>query len=324
MTHIRFQGQRYEVAPDESVLACLQRQGINVPSSCRSGVCQCCLMQAVQGEPPATSQRDLKSTLKAQGYFLACVCQPTVDLDIRLPDADLVPIVRCHVVDKTLLAPNIVRLRLQSKENFGYKAGQFLSLMREDGLTRSYSIASIPTTDNTLDLHIQRLPGGRMSEWIHRDVAIGTAVDIKGPKGQSFYLPGNTEQPLVLIGTGSGLAPLVGIIQDALLQNHRGPIHLIHGSRTRDGLYFIDELRNLSREHLNFQYSPCVSGVAEPGFPNKRADDYALDYYSSFKGIRAFLCGHPEMVYRMKKQIFLRGGSLKEIYADPFIITNAA
>jgi hypothetical protein len=80
----------------------------------------------------------------------------------------------------------------------------------------------------------------------------------------------------------------------------------------------------MSREWPSFQYSPCISSEVVSGFPNKRANDYALDIYSSFKATRAFLCGHPEMVYQMKKQIFLRGGSLKEIFADPFVITNAA
>ena len=65
------------------------------------------------------------------------------------------------------------------------------------------------------------------------------------PKGNCFYIPDNPEQNLLLIGTGCGLAPLYGIIRDALAQGHRGAIKLYHGSKTVESLYMSKELKVL-------------------------------------------------------------------------------
>ena len=80
MPRIFFEKQSYACQDNESVLDCLTGHGVPVPSSCRSGICQTCLMRAVEGAVPLAAQQGLKETLRAQNYFLACVCKPTNDL----------------------------------------------------------------------------------------------------------------------------------------------------------------------------------------------------------------------------------------------------
>ena len=84
-----------------------------------------------------------------------------------------------------------------------------------------------------------------MSGWFHDDAHIGERVSVLGPSGDCFYVPGKEEQPLLLVGTGTGLAPLYGILRDALRHGHRGPIHLFHGALHKGGLYLVEELRRL-------------------------------------------------------------------------------
>jgi NAD(P)H-flavin reductase len=115
------------------------------------------------------------------------------------------------------------------------------------------------------------------------------------------------------------LAPLYGIIADALAQEHSGPIHLFHGSRDLNGLYFVDEMRELAERFANFHYTPCLSGEGiESNHVRGRAHDIALSSIESLNGWRVFLCGHPEMVSQSKKMAFMKGASMSDIYVDAF------
>jgi NAD(P)H-flavin reductase/ferredoxin len=320
MPLLEFQQRIYACAAEETVLDCLTREGATVPSSCRSGVCQTCLMRAVQGVPPAAAQNGLKPTLRAQGYFLACLCKPQDTMEVVLAGEDVVPRTPAIVVAKEALNADILRLSLRCKRPLDYQAGQFAHLTRADGLTRSYSLAGLPNADGIIDLHIRRLSGGAMSVWIHETLSVGDTVEVTGPFGNCFYVPDAPAQGILLIGTGSGLAPLWGILSDALRQGHSGPIHLYHGSWKPEGLYLVEALQRLRSEVPNFHYVPCVDSGAWAGYREGRADQIALADLPNLKGWRVYLCGHPDMVKSTKKRAFLAGASLQEIYADPFVL----
>ena len=128
-----------------------------------------------------------------------------------------------------------------------------------------------------------------------------------------------------MIGTGSGLAPLAGIVSEALHHGHAGPIHLYHGSREMDGLYWIGEMQELAQQYPNFHYTPCVSrGEAPDGVARGRANDVAMTAFDNLKGWRVYLCGHPEMVNQTKRQAFLKGASFQDIYSDAFHVASAS
>ncbi len=318
MSNVSYEGQVYEVRDDESVLQCLHRNGVAIPSSCGSGICQSCLMRATEGKLPESSQKDLKKSLKESNYFLACICKPEDDLEVTLAGDEVFHRIAVRVVEKHQMNDQILRLRLECLDVFKHKAGQFLNLHRPDGLTRSYSIAS-SLPDKMLELHVECLPDGQMSTWIHDELQVGDQLEIDGPHGDCYYTPENQKQNLLLIGTGSGLAPLVGILHDAVAQGHQGNIHLFHGAPSASKLYMVDELRQLAGAHENIFYTPCISGDTVPsdcyaGFTGTAA----LEQYPCLAGWRLFLCGHPGMVKDTRKKAFLAGASLQEIFSDPF------
>ncbi|HHH36205.1 MAG TPA: 2Fe-2S iron-sulfur cluster binding domain-containing protein, partial [Gammaproteobacteria bacterium] len=321
MAILRFQGREYGCRSGETVLECLERHGLSPPSSCRSGVCQTCLMRAESGEVPETAQKGLKDTLRARGYFLACVCKPRADMAVALADDQAAHRQGATVVGKESLADGIVRLRLLPASPLAYHAGQFVNLIRDDGLVRSYSLASLPEADGAeLEFHVRHVPGGQMSGWICEDLEPGMTLTVEGPLGDCYYLPGAPDTPLLLVGTGTGLAPLWGILRDALARGHEAPIHLYHGSYEAGGLYLVESLRALDAAHDNFHYTPCVDeGDENAGFAIGRADRQAMAAHPDLKGWRVYLCGHPRMVETMKRQAFLAGASLGDIYADPFV-----
>jgi NAD(P)H-flavin reductase len=276
------------------------------------------MMRSLDNPPPVLAQSGLKDTLQKQNYFLACICHPEQNMTVALPNQQGASI-EANVIKKQLLTPDIVHLVLEYQTRFNFFAGQFVNLKRSDGLTRSYSIANIPQHENILEFHIRRLPNGQFSSWVHDELELGASITISEAQGSCHYLPGRAEQPLMLVGTGSGLAPLYGIVIDALAQDHSGPIHLFHGSRDLNGLYFIDEMRELAAEFENFHYTPCLSGAGvDSDHVRGRAHDIALSSTETLSGWRVFLCGHPEMVNQTKKMAFMKGASMGDIYTDAF------
>ena len=316
---LRFEGRAYDCGVGETALTALLRQGADIPYSCRKGVCLTCLMRAVEGAPPADSQKGLKETWRAQGCFLPCLCRPDADFGIARAD-DAAVFGRARVIDIVPLAGNVRRVRLEPATPLYYRPGQFVNLRRADGLIRSYSLASVPRLDPLLELHVKRLPGGQMSNWVFDRLAPGEAVDLQGPHGSCFYVPGRPEQPMLLIGNGTGLAPLVGVLRDALHDGHRGPIRLYHGSRHPEGLYLAAELRALAAAHPNVAYLACVSGpgARAPGCRPARAEEAAFGDLPRLSGWRVFLCGYPPMVHAARQRAYLAGASLDDIEADPF------
>lgn len=318
MATITFNGKCYALRDEESVLDGLSRHGVHVPSSCHSGVCQSCLMRSVDGAPPAASQKGLRESLKERDHFLACQCRPATDMEIALPGDDDLPRVAARVIAKHALSPRVMLLRLRCPEGFSFREGQFINLFHGDAI-RSYSIANPPNPERILELHVYRVDNGRVSNWIHAKLTVGDAVTLQGPFGGCVYHPEHPDQPLLLIGTGCGLAPLRGVLYRALQQRHTAPIHLFHGSRTRDGVYLEEEMCALKDRYPQFHYTPCLSGEAvDTDYVPGRAADIALARHAELKGWRVYLCGNTAMVKSTKRKAYLAGASLADMHADPF------
>lgn len=280
-------------------------------------------MQAVDGKVPTSAQSGIKNTLAAQNYFLACMCYPENNLEVALPMAG-VGKMSATVVEISPLNADIVCLKLALDTGLDYKAGQFINLYKDASTSRSYSLASVPGIDEHLQLHVRKLPDGHVSHWIHHGLNVGNNVEISSAAGDCFYVPDLPGQNLLLIATGSGLAPLYGIIRDALLQGHQGTIKLYHGGKSAESAYLGNELAALTSQYKNFSYTPCISGHHAPqGFAQGRAHDVALRENPDLSGWRVFLCGHPDMVSTGKKLAFFAGASMSQIYADPFVIVRS-
>ena len=321
MYKLTLEEKTYTCRPDETVLDALLRENVTISYVCKKGSCHSCMVRSPDILPPVAAQAGLKNTLKKRNHFLACLCHPEQDMVIKLPDQSEF-YTEGTVLVNDMLNKNTLLLIIAFKDAFEFNAGQFVNLQRADGLTRSYSIANTPQVSNTLEFHIRRLPGGRFSAWLHDKLKAGDTIAVSEPRGHCFYLPERHEQGLLLVGTGTGLAPLAGILADALAQGHSGPIYLFHGSRDLDDLYRIDEMRQLAGQHPNFHYFPCLSGKHVPeGFNHGRVNDVAMATLTDLKGWRVFLCGHPEMVQQMKKMTFLKGAASADIYADAFLVT---
>ena len=315
MATLLYQGEPVPLEAGEDVLSALLRAKIDAPHSCRAGNCQTCIHKAIDGTPPGASQEGLTEAQKALGYFLPCICVPNSNLSI-VPVGEVGDRYEAAAREIKYLAPDVVRLTLDHDPAFKYRPGQFLELIANNDLKRHYSIASFQETSDHLELHIKIHPNGEMSRYISEGLKVGSKLHIAGPLGTCIYEGVDPDQPIVLVGAGTGLSPLVGIKREALHRSHRGPIRLYHGARTRDGLYMHDYLEALSKKHNNFDYVSCRldSDIQE----ERDIASVVLNREANLSDATFFLCGGAGLVNRLKRELFMKGASLKKIRSDVF------
>lgn len=324
MSIIHFEQQPIPMKEHQTVLDALLENGHEIPNSCRAGACQACLMQATEGTPPDSAQKGLKDTLRADGFFLACQCQPDQEMTVTLDPSR--SRIQASIVSTELLAKDVLRVRVVAQAPMSYHSGQYVTLWRDQTTARSYSLASVPEIDgDSVELQVKRMPNGAMSEWLFEQASSGVTVELQGPMGNCFYLPGEADGALLLVATGTGLAPIYGIARDALAQGHSGPIHLIHGALDCEGLYLHEELSGISDAHDNFYYhASALQGAEErDDISSTPLEALALSIAGGIDNPRAYLCGAPELVNTLRKKLFLAGLGLSRIYADAFLPGNA-
>ncbi|MHB1593400.1 MAG: 2Fe-2S iron-sulfur cluster-binding protein [Streptosporangiaceae bacterium] len=344
---LTFEGRDYDLHPGESVLDGMSRHGVRLPSACRAGICRACLIRAVHGNPGEDAGRGLKPTWLAAGYFLACLARPASDLAVTLAGPEVSTPARVTGIRR--LSPDVIGVTLRPERPVDFLPGQHLPLTVPDGLTRVYSSASLPAEVGRagLDLHIRTYPGGAMSGWLGR-AGPGAAVTIGAPGGECCYLPGDRSAPLLLVGTGTGIAPLMAIARAALADDHTGPIALVHGAADPDRRYagtrLPDRIRRAARaRNVRVWGGPAGDGRPGGGRPGRgrmagmpgavtwqtcvrsRGEDIvdaatrALAALTDRPGTaRAYLCGGAGSVIRSRRALFLAGLSLSDIYADLF------
>ena len=319
MTVIHYKGESIELSPSESVLDGLLRQGHDISFGCRAGACQACLMIASSGALPADAQKGLSDAQIALNYFLACQCNlstpPPQPLSIEKVSRDdqTTP---GTLISKTRLNAHVLRLRVAA--DLTYKPGQYCTLWNSEGVARSYSLASHPVQDDDLEFHIKVLPDGRFSQWADSSLNVGDALDIQGPMGTCIYA-GEAEQPLLLAAIGTGLAPIYGILKDAIAQQHRGAIDVVLGAKEPDNFYLVPELQALAEAHSHLNIHFISQGAATEFAESGDIYAYCKASFPSLKDSKVYLCGAESFVLKMRKQCFMSGAAMKNISADVFV-----
>ncbi|RTL53566.1 MAG: oxidoreductase [Bradyrhizobiaceae bacterium] len=141
--------------------------------------------------------------------------------------------------------PRVKSFFLTPEQPFAFSPGQHLDirLTAPDGYRamRSYSIASASGPAAPVEIAVERLEDGEVSAFLHDEVRVGDDLDIRGPLGGHFVWPGG-EQPVLLIGGGSGVVPLASMARHRHAAGLQAPMALLCSARTWDEALFRDEL----------------------------------------------------------------------------------
>jgi CDP-4-dehydro-6-deoxyglucose reductase len=217
-------------------------------------------------------------------------------------------------------------LELPDREVLDFRPGQFLTLdlpvgeTRRDGW-RSYSIAAAPDGSNQAELCIVRLPMGLGTGYLFEGAEVGSEVMTKEPAGV-FTLPaGPLENDVVMICTGTGVAPFRAMLQDRLGKETVN-FHLIFGCRTAEDILYREEFEDMARQHANFTYTVAASREDVPATDGMRtAKSYVHPVYEAAyadvkPGLRFYLCGWAVMVDEAKERLLKLGYPKEQIIEE--------
>lgn len=164
-------------------------------------------------------------------------------------------------------------LRPVQARSFRYRPGQFITLRLDiDGeqVNRCYTLCSTPTRPDTLTITVKRVPGGRVSNWLHEHMRPGMRLSATGPAGTFCFPPGPVQAPArgqLYLSGGSGITPLMSMSRAWGDLGLDADVQFIHAARTPQDIVFADELKLLARSLPRWRATAiCESRGSTPGY----------------------------------------------------------
>ncbi|HAS51816.1 MAG TPA: CDP-6-deoxy-delta-3,4-glucoseen reductase, partial [Gammaproteobacteria bacterium] len=328
--HVTLQpsGHTFPVGENEAVLdAALREKGSLLPYGCRNGTCGSCMGKILSGEVayPEGRPTGLSEREQAEGKALLCQARPCSDLVIEAREVKtsgdiVVKTLPCRVEKRELLAPDVMRLylKLPNTERLQFLAGQYVDVLLADGRRRGFSLANPPHADDLLELHIRQVPGGFFTGFVFERMKDKALLRFQGPLG-TFFLREDSPRPVILIGGGTGFAPLKGMLEHAFHSGWNRPLHLYWGARAKVDLY-LDELpRRWIKEHPEFRYTPVLSEPRPEDDWQERTgwvhEAVAADY-PDLSGHDVYMSGPPPMIEAARRVFAEQGLPSGQVFYD--------
>jgi len=335
---VQSSGHRFDVEPDETVLAAALRAGIGLPYGCKNGACGSCRGRIIEGRVHhAVHQANaLSAEDEARGGALFCSAHPDSDLVIEVREVrgiGEIPIKKMPARVATIERPTadvaILRLQLPAAERLQYLPGQYVEIILKDGRRRSYSMANAPGLVDQIELHVRHTPGGVFTDHVfgagatqmkERDI-----LRFEGPLG-TFFLREDSTKPIVMVASGTGFAPIKAMVEYAILKSMDRPITLYWGGRRPHDLYLDELARGWEKALPAFRYIPVVSdAIDEDAWTGRRGFVHraVMEDFDVLSGHQVYACGAPVVVDSARRD-FVQERSLPddEFFADAF--TTAA
>ncbi len=311
----------------QNVLDAALKAGIEMPYSCRKGVCGNCAGGVAAGEVVSPA-----SEAKPAGQHLYCQCSP-------LSDVELVP-AAWHRIDpsarKTFTARvfrntlasddvSVLQLRLPAGQRAKFKAGQYLQVTLPDGSRRSYSMANPPHESDALQLHVRHVPGGQFTH-IVPTLKTGDSLQVELPFG-NFELREESAAPMLCVAGGTGFAPVKSLLDDLVRKRVQRPVTLLWGGRNRGGLYLMQAVERWQKLLPGFIFVPVLEDATDAeamGAYLGRVDDAVRAHCPDLSGHEVYCCGSPPMVAAVRKATEERGADPQHFFSDVFVPGPAA
>lgn len=324
----------FEAAADQPLLDAAAHLKLNLPYSCKGGNCGACKARLVRGEIhyPYGAPLGLSDAEIAEGMILLCQARARTDLTIetfemRAADTAAQKRLPCRIERAVPLSHDVMGLylRLPIAEEFSFEPGQYIDILLPGGRRRSFSIASPPHDARPLELHVRRVPGGEFTDRLFHDDMQSSLLDIEGPLGKFVYRPHlGAAPPMLLIGGGTGIAPLLSILKHVIENGIERDTRLFWGVRGERDLYAQATLDALSRaaatgRAASFSYAPVLSeaGASWRGLKGW-VHEAAFAGLEDLESCEVYAAGPPAMIAALQREYAARGASTSRLYFDSF------
>lgn len=326
-------GRFFETSDGETVLDAAERSGINLPYSCRDGICGTCKARLCSGEVDYGfyASSALSEEEREQGYFLMCCGTAQSDLLVDAPVEELgsapSPLAfEGHVLSIERLTSDVAVLRigLPVGTTFRFRAGQYVELIVNKNQRRSFSIANAPQDHGVIELHVRLVEGGLFTPTVFEGLKVADQISLVGPKG-GFYLRAE-DRPVIIVASGTGFAPIKSMVLDAVRRKLKGPAILYWGGRKKADLYMHELPLAWEQRYPGFHYIPVLSDPnSEDNWPGRQGlvHQAVMADFPDLSGHDVYACGVPAMVEAARHD-FIEGCGLpfQNFFADIFLTTK--
>lgn len=225
-------------------------------------------------------------------------------------------------------AHDLAVVTLRPERPLPFRPGQHVAVQtaRWPRVWRPYSIANAPRPDGMLRLHVRARPGGWVSGALVRHTAPGDTV-LLGPAAGTMTLDPGSDRALLLVGGGTGLAPVKALAEQAAASRPDRDVRLLVGARTARGLYDLPELRLLESAAARLRVIPVLSRAPAPDAADAEPDGALrgripdvlpglLDGVPGWLDHDAYVAGPVPLVRRTVTALQRHGMSLTRIHHD--------
>lgn len=314
------------------LLFSLMEEGIFIPSACGGrGTCAYCKVKVLEGGGPVlpTETPYLTSDEVKENVRLSCQLKVKNHIRMQIPEEFfLIKEFTVRVEKIEDLTPDIkgIHLKILSpEEGITFKPGQYIQLqvpkyeLIKEPEYRAYSVSSGSGDHQRLELVVTKVPGGAVSTYVHDYLKEGEELIINGPYGD-FYLR-DSRNDVLLIATGSGLAPIKSILDQIEKEQMQRKTTLFFGARKPRDLYYFEKLKELERILPNFTFVPILSRPAEEEQwegERGRVTDLIEKYIPDNASLEVYICGAPAMVESCEE--FLKNKNIPQemVFYDKF------
>jgi ferredoxin-NADP reductase len=223
-------------------------------------------------------------------------------------------------------SPRVKSFIFRPTEPFDFTAGQHaeVRLTAPDGYRaqRSYSISSAPEETETFELTVERLDDGEVSPFFHEVAQVGDEVEVRGPLGGHFVWNVADGGPVLLIGGGSGVCPLISMVRHRQRQRSAVPMLLLFSARMWEEVLFRDELLAMhGRNGFELVITLTREAVEQRGDYGRRLDAAMLAEVMPRLGAapkHVFVCGSNPFVEAASEAAIAAGAPIGSIRTERY------
>ena len=327
-------GIEMEVQEGETILNAAFRQGVTLMHGCKEGQCSACKSLLVEGDVELLkySTFALSDPERESGHILLCRAIAFSDVEVELLNFDedlLSHAIAVRDFQGTLasveaVTHDITRIVIELEQPMKFWAGQYADITLPGvGITRSFSMGNPPSETRRLEFVIKKYPGGAFSTALAEAVQIGDIVSLRGPFGTCFRREGR-EGPMLLVGGGSGMAPLLSILLDQAASTESRPVRFFYGARTVKDLFGLEIFTELEAAMPDFRFIPALSEPQEgDGWTGETGLIHEvlrrrIAEIDDIEDADAYACGPPPMVDAALPVLQIAGIDAERIHLDKF------